>query len=380
MSEQLSEFVRQIHDAHRPIALVVTGGGSGAISALLEQPGASRTVLEATVPYSPAALATYLGATPEQFCSPRTARAMAMAAYQRALRYAPSEVEKSSLAGVACTASLVSDRPKHGEHRVHVALQTSAETWCWSLTLLKGARDRSGEEDVATRLILDAIGRHAGLDRLADSHLLEGESVEHLKANSPESWQRLLDGSLMAIPATTSAEKSKPKAIIAGAFNPLHVAHRKMADIAKQKVGGEAAFEISVINVDKPPLDFIEMRTRAEQFADAPLWFTRAPTFVEKAANFPGAIFVVGADTIRRIAEPRYYGDNVAARDHALETIASHGCRFLVFARRNEDSIETLNSLTLPDRLRKICDEVAADEFLFDVSSTELRRAARGKI
>ena len=66
------------------MVLAITGGGSGAIADLLEVPGGSRTVLEAVVPYSAAALVEFLRGKPEQFCSARTARAMAMAAFQRA--------------------------------------------------------------------------------------------------------------------------------------------------------------------------------------------------------------------------------------------------------------------------------------------------------
>ncbi|MEX2558991.1 MAG: CinA family protein, partial [Pirellulales bacterium] len=80
-----SSFIRQLHATGTRLVLAVTGGGSGAISALLEVPGASRTVLEAVVPYSAQALADRAGVTPELFASARTARSMAMAGYQRAL-------------------------------------------------------------------------------------------------------------------------------------------------------------------------------------------------------------------------------------------------------------------------------------------------------
>ncbi|HVW37387.1 MAG TPA: hypothetical protein VHB99_08775, partial [Pirellulales bacterium] len=150
MSAQASdEFIRAIHAAPLELVLAVTGGGSRAISALLEVPGASRTVLEAVVPYSAAALSDWLGARPDHFCDDRTARAMAMAAYQRAIRLAKSSEPKSPsspLAGVACTASLASDRPKRGAHRLHAALQTESLTVVQSLELTKGARSRLEEE------------------------------------------------------------------------------------------------------------------------------------------------------------------------------------------------------------------------------------------
>jgi hypothetical protein len=113
----VEQLVEQIHGGARRFVLVTTGGGSLAISGLLTASGASRTVLEATVPYSAAALAAWLGARPEHFCSSETARAMAMVAFRRAQSYDP---QGTWLAGVACTASLASDRPKQGAHRAHL--------------------------------------------------------------------------------------------------------------------------------------------------------------------------------------------------------------------------------------------------------------------
>jgi hypothetical protein len=101
---------------------------------------------------------------------------------------------------------------------------------------------------------------------------------------------------------------------------------------------------------------------------------TRAPTFREKAEAFPGATFVVGVDTLLRIAEPRYYGDDHAKRDAAIAEIAERGCRFLVFGRELDGRFVTLGDLNLPTELRRLCDEVPESEFREDVSSTELRK------
>ena len=61
-------------------------------------------------------------------------------------------------------------------------------------------------------------------------------------------------------------------------------------------------FEISIENVDKPPLDYTEMQLRAEQFRAAmlPLWLRGAPTFDEKSRLFPAQHLLVGVDTLER--------------------------------------------------------------------------------
>ena len=91
---------------------------------------------------------------------------------------------------------------------------------------------------------------------------------------------------------------------------------------------------MSIANVDKPPLLMEEVEHRLRQFAwHAPVWLTRAPTFAEKAALFPGATFVVGSDTAIRIVDPAYYGNSVERMTAVLEQIRVLGCRFLVAGR-----------------------------------------------
>jgi hypothetical protein len=148
-----------------------------------------------------------------------------------------------------------------------------------------------------------------------------------------------------------------------------------MAAIAARRTGSEVAHEISLVNVDKPPLDFTDLAERAAQFTEnEPLWITRAATFREKADIFPGATFVVGVDTIERIAEPRYYDDSQASRDAAIAHLSERHCRFLVFGRAIGERFKSLGDIRLLPALAKLCEEVPATEFREDVSSTELRR------
>ena len=116
--------------------IVVTGGGSQAIADLLAVPGASRTVLEAIVPYSDAALSEFLGSEPAQAASEDTARALAERAAARARELRP----EGPSVGIACTAALVTDRPKRGDHRAFVACGDEVR----SVTLDKGRPESQG--------------------------------------------------------------------------------------------------------------------------------------------------------------------------------------------------------------------------------------------
>jgi nicotinamide mononucleotide (NMN) deamidase PncC len=373
----VEELVRQIHASPTQIVLAISGGGAGAISGLTGLPGASRTVIEAVVPYSAEALVEWLGGRPDQCCAAETARRMAMAAFLRASRLGQPP---APLAGVACTASLATDRPKRGIHRAHVAIQTVSFTATRSLVLKKGHRDRPKEEQLITRLVLNAVAEACGLKPSLDLGLADGEDVERSQTIAPPAWQSLLLAKTEFVRqgGPPEQETEEGRVIFPGAFNPLHAGHRGMAKIAEELLGRPVEFEISILNPDKPPLDYCEIKRRTGQFGpERAVWLTRASTFVEKARLFPGATFVVGTDTARRIADPRYYGDDESACRAALGRIAARGCHFLVFGRSLGTGFISLHQLELPEPLWSICREVPGEQFREDVSSTELRRAAR---
>jgi hypothetical protein len=191
---------------------------------------------------------------------------------------------------------------------------------------------------------------------------------------APTAWSKLLlnERSMLAVRGAIS-EQSR-KLLFPGAFNPLHAGHREMASIATARYGLPMMYELSISNVDKPPLDFLELDARLGQFGDEVVLVTRAATFVEKAILLPNSIFIVGVDTIARIADPHYYVEDEARRDAAIARIAAHGCRFVVFGRQMGGDFRALSDLALPAPLAALCDEVPESEFRADISSTELRR------
>jgi nicotinamide mononucleotide (NMN) deamidase PncC len=361
-------IIERIHASGRPFVIAVTGGGSGAISSLLEVPGASASVLEAIVPYAATALADWLGGTPDHYCSERTARAMAMAAFERAREL--SDADPNTLRGVGATASLASNRPKRGPHRVHVAWQ-SADTTAVISRKFPSDCTRASEEQSATQLVLSAVAEACAVAVNSQS----GAEIEQRQEFAPLEWTELLLGTRKSIVITPASTQATARPILfPGAFNPIHSAHKRMADVAAELCGTPVTFELSITNVDKPPLDFIEIADRLSQFQDDQVLLTRAPTFVEKAELAPGCVFVVGVDTIMRIGDPVYYRDDPSRRNAAIEALANLGCRFLVFGRLLNGKFTRMSEVELPPVLRALCDEVRESVFREDVSSTELRR------
>lgn len=368
-------LVEDLHRAARPLVLAITGGGTRALSTLLSVPGASRSVLEAVVPYSAAALDQWLGAKPEHYCSSRTARAMAMAAFVRARKLAGAAADAEKLLGVGVTASLATNRPKRGPHRVHLACQAAGRTTEITLLLNKGARSRPSEEDLAAQLVLSALADEAGLVQRLPELRLAGELWSQRRIRAPAAWQGLLLGQVKSVRGHEAQVPEPGRIVFPGAFNPWHQGHRRMAEHAQERLGRPVELELSIFNVDKPPLDYLEIGQRCQTLdAGTVYWLTAAPSFVEKARLFPRATFVVGADTVDRIAQPRYYQHDRQAAAEAWRELERCGAHFLVFARRVQGSLRTLANLNLPEPLASLCSQVPPEEFCQDISSTELRR------
>ena len=147
-----------------------------------------------------------------------------------------------------------------------------------------------------------------------------------------------------------------------------------MARLAEEIAERPVEFELSIENVDKPCLDYLELRSRADQFGGQPLWLTRAARFLEKLEIFPRSTFVLGADTFVRLADPRYYGGSQEATDHAVKTIAEKAGGLIVFGRVREGVFAEPSQLDVPQALRDIAYFVSQREFRIDISSTALRR------
>ena len=171
------------------------------------------------------------------------------------------------------------------------------------------------------------------------------------------------------------------KSLLPGSFNPLHKGHLQIAELAEQRLGKPCWLELSLVNADKPALDFHSANQRLSQdFRNNGLLITSLPTFLEKAKAFPNSVFLVGADTIERIDDCKYYEEEPSKRDQAIKQIGKMGCSFLVFARKIDDVIHSSANIRLSETARDLCEFVSEAEFLMDLSSTEIRNRERNPL
>ncbi|MFQ3630431.1 hypothetical protein [Roseiflexus sp.] len=370
-----TETIAAIHNTPHQLVFEFAGAGSLALYWLHSVPGSSRTVLEATDRYAAASLADLIGHTPKTFVSTETARAMAEAAYSRAMRLTDGA---TPCLGVACTATIATDRAKRGSHRCSVAVYDGTMVRTFDLILAKGARDRAGEERLISLVIVRAIASACGV-AAPDLALQPSETLEVQESLHADPLTLLLRGDVacvfVGIDGRAYLEGTPPVALLSGSFNPLHAGHEQLAQAAATLLGAPVTFELPVLNADKPPLGYAELKRRLDQFRGRyPVVLSRAPLFVQKASLFPGCTFVIGYDTAIRIIDPRYY-DGALERDAAFAAIAAQGCSFLVAGRVKDGVFRTLADIRLPSSLHPLFRELPERLFRVDLSSTAIRNA-----
>lgn len=158
MEPAIRAAVDAVHASPVRAVLHVTGGAAQSLGWIMSAPGASRTLIEARVPYARESMMELLGGRePKQYVSVKTARDLAATAYRRGVRLSPAGQSARHVVGVGCTCALSSVPAKKGEHRCVVATYGMAGVTEYALSMEKGRRDRWEEDSLASRVVVQAL-------------------------------------------------------------------------------------------------------------------------------------------------------------------------------------------------------------------------------
>ena len=177
--------------------MATTGGGSQAVTWLLNHPGASRVMLEVQVPYADRALEEYLAVPGPHGVTADTARLMAARAFARTQRLsrARRDVSKDPAhLGIGCTAALATDRQRRGDDHCWAAARTADRYHMVEFRFEKGAATRLEQEEVLSAALVHTVGYACGLrgDALSEQ-LPEWATSESFELPASEALDRFFD-------------------------------------------------------------------------------------------------------------------------------------------------------------------------------------------
>ena len=358
--------IRSIHDGPFKLVFVSSGGGGSAISDLLKVPGASQTILESYIPYSRESMNEYLGFQPSHYCALQTTVNMAVTAFNRAKKLAPS-VSPSNLLGVAVTATLSTTYEKLGSHRFFVCIHGLDATHVISSYLTKGKRTRSSEEELVTECLESLIGIVCGVNNELPKLT---QKIEYEVFTSKPEWHELESGKESLVHSALEPSKL----IFPGAFNPMHKGHKRIQKIAEERTRMPATFEISIGNVEKTLLSYFEIHKVLDQFKPDDRWaLTNAPTFADKARIFKDSTFILGIDTLIRMFDEKFYGDQKQMLE-SIDLFNANDVNFIVFGRKIGDIYKTLDQVSIPTSIADRFQGIPESEFRLDISSREIKK------
>ncbi len=372
---EIEQLVAELHRRPEMLVCVVAGAGTKALHDMLGVAGASRTLLEGLIPYSKGSFNRFLGKTPEKYVSKKVSQQLAGRALTRAQLLAKDD---SPLIGVACTATIVTDRIKRGAHRAYIAVWKNEYLKSYYLILDKGKRNREQEEAVVSAVLLNIIAEAMAVEKRIEIDFMPGDSLEHSEIDFKKAIARVYQKKKPFFEirdfGRTYYTKEATQAVLCGSFNPLHEGHLRLAAAAADYLAMPVAFELSAFNVDKPPIAESEALSRMAQFAGHyAVYLTNAPTFLEKARLFGDTIFIVGYDTAQRILHPKYYDNSAEKMRLALVEFMQRKVCFLVAARLDADGIvKSVRDLPVSAEFSPLFRELP--NFRNDISSTELRK------
>ncbi len=377
------EIYDAIHNSPTKFAMILAGGGFGVLGTISKFGGSSASVIDAYVTQDVQKTQEILGGKVDKLVSAEVARKLAALSYKNASHMCDVPL------GIASTCVLQrvpSERPGR-LHGYYVSIQTPDEMIEYTLEYigdeyfdgLSPERIREVEEQIAERMILNAILEGSGLDYRV-SLFMKSDYADNVNVDLDEkvvvrrsTIQNKLPGiinylrtdynpgnepvyvvnvgrngfSATVVDDITEIDEFRMNncTLFSGSFNPIHKGHLDTFKAHKESTAFKvykdvvgylpAIFEMSLANVDKAPVDLINLQERLAYMHDVisndpdmpdrvSILLTQSPKFEDKLNLFKNSDyrvgFLVGYDTYERLFDQKYYR-SPEAMNYFIETL-----------------------------------------------------------
>ena len=355
------DFAAAINATHHKVYLALAGGGQSFAHNFMKFAGASNTIAGINLPYSHEALQSFAQVPIVKCVSAETSRLLAKRSFANCL----ASVSSPQYAiGIGLTCALATNNEREDRiHKIYATIHGFDYTCTQSLLFEQGAT-RKEEEELCCIILFNMLREYA------DTHAFEfilpefkinfktcgfgAERIQHLQLSSD-----------------IGHDEANTLVIMPGSFNPMHDGHQAMMALAHEITGHEPYAELSLLNVDKPSLDYFDAQQRFESMHNVKRIVTMAATFKEKTQHLAQynktIIFVVGIDTWERLLSGQH-GESVP---DLCVYFAAMNVHFLVFGRNGKttrDYYSIMNTLLIND--------TRATNFDLNLSSTAIRAQA----
>jgi cytidylyltransferase-like protein len=375
MNNNFYHVVNLINQSPYKTFLTITGGGTSFIGEFCKYGGASKTIVGHYTPYSKELFDEFIGQTPEHYVSEDSALKLAVASYNKCLKVTG---DKEHSIGIGATSSIATNNEREGRiHNFYIAGHKFDQTILFRLTLNQG-RLREQEEEMVNQLILNTLN-YLSINSFFTNTKFHLEDIkEGLRFycapiyQHPDLVKLFNDGKEYY--SNVDVENTKPLIIYPGSFNKIHTGHLDIAHQTKQILGQYPIFEISILNTDKPQLDYLSVQNRINDIKEScykylvnkvPLFYDKVE-FYKKLSNKP-ITFIMGLDVWLRIWDAKY--SNQFTLEELFDHFIENNVKFLVFDRSTEISVSYAGL-----DLTKLLYDGKIQPMNNDCSSTELRK------
>lgn len=382
------EWLRDMGPSAARLCILTSGAGIDLLARAWQPPGGSNFFAGGYVSYATDETDAMMGFTPAdgKYVNLETAVDLATAAFMRA--HVPGG---SPAIGLGVTSSVASTRMHRGDHRVFACVIGESECMAASAVIPKGLGPRHRRFDdelvgeLSAHLLSLCLGGSGGLD---PAWLQDGDgttrptfTLQHVAALAHE---RLMLRPFFRADGTRSAALARvhTSLVFPGAFNPPHAGHFDAADAARAEmartlhVNGDVVYSTTVDPPHKPALSTVDVLKRAKALRGRDFLATSGdPLYIDKARRMPGAAFVMGADALDRMLDPKW-----CPVEPMLDEFERLGTRLLVPGRIVGDTYQDAGSVCAERQRTWIVGRIVVPvEFRLDVSSTQLRADGAAK-